>query len=353
MSNPTALSDLICSKNTNPQPVADLKSAGVCRFQIRTRFRLSNATPVSDLDTGTGDGWLMKTIYSAEMQHFIRENVDGRTNAELAELVNERFGTAFSPSQMKEYKSSRHLSGNTRRRCVENYPREVEEYIANNYGGCSPREMSRRVNKIFGFDFSADQIRTYYRKHGLRSGCKAHIFTGEIKKYILDNYAEIGPKRMAALVSEKFDIAVTAEQMRSLYDNHDLASHAPHGGRDILPVGHEKRSFDGSVLVKVSGMGDNAVYVRKHRLIWEQAHGSIPEGSYLVFLDGDKSNCQLENLRLVTRQEFSTLVHQNLLTSNPDANESAILIARIRATIKNRSKVAKKPSHKEKESHGK
>lgn len=293
----------------------------------------------------------MKTIYSTEMQRFIRENVNGRTNAELTELVNKRFGTAFSPSQMKEYKSHRHLSGNTRRRRVESYPREVDEYIANNYSGCSPAEMSRRVNKVFGFDFSADQLRTFYRKHGLKSGCNASFFEGEVKKYILEKYETTGPKRMTEMVNTKFGLSISVEQMRSLYYNHGLVSDDPHRFA-TLPPGSEHRSGSGGIVVKVSGVGDTAVYVPKHKMIWEQANGPIPENCVLVFLDGDKTNCSLKNLRLVTKQEFYTLVHQNLLTGSPDANESAILIARIRATIKNRSKASKESCRKEKKSHG-
>lgn len=293
----------------------------------------------------------MRTFYPKEICDFIGVGVEGHTNSELAEMVNARFGTNFTPQQMKDYKNYRHLSSNARS-ARANYPREVEKYIQKHYRGTPPKEMAERINKKFGSNYSADQMRKYYEKCGYKSGCRARIFEGAVRSFILENCAEIGPKRMAELVNDKFDTSITAEQMRGIYDNHGLVSHAPHGGRDVLPVGHERRISDGSVLVKMSGAGDNTVYARKHRMIWEHAHGPIPDDSYLIFLDGDKTNCELENLRLVTKQEFFTLMHQDLLTDSPAANESAILIARIRATIKNRAKAARETHHRGRQEHG-
>lgn len=38
-----------------------------------------------------------------------------------------------------------------------------------------------------------------------------------------------------------------------------------------------------------------------HRMVWEAAHGRIPKGKALVFKDGDRDNCSLDNLALVDR----------------------------------------------------
>lgn len=41
----------------------------------------------------------------------------------------------------------------------------------------------------------------------------------------------------------------------------------------------------------------------KHRWLWEQAYGSIPEGHNVQFKDGDTTNCVLDNLYLISRSE--------------------------------------------------
>ncbi len=40
-----------------------------------------------------------------------------------------------------------------------------------------------------------------------------------------------------------------------------------------------------------------------HRVIWEEAHGSIPDDCIVVFKDGDTNNTVLSNLELITRAE--------------------------------------------------
>lgn len=67
------------------------------------------------------------------------------------------------------------------------------------------------------------------------------------------------------------------------------------------PVGYERFwQGDQTWYVKVA---EGQRMVPKHRWLWEQAHGPVPEGHVLVFLDGDRRNCVLENLECVTRSE--------------------------------------------------
>lgn len=43
-----------------------------------------------------------------------------------------------------------------------------------------------------------------------------------------------------------------------------------------------------------------------HRHNWTQANGPIPKGHVLTFIDGDAMNCDLSNIRLMTRAENAT-----------------------------------------------
>ena len=74
--------------------------------------------------------------------------------------------------------------------------------------------------------------------------------------------------------------------------------HVPH---NLKPVGYERVcKKDGYVYVKVK-MGCKMVL--KHRWVWEQAHGEIPEGYNVAFRDGNRENCSLENLYLISRSD--------------------------------------------------
>ena len=69
---------------------------------------------------------------------------------------------------------------------------------------------------------------------------------------------------------------------------------------NVKPVGYERIDKDGYVFVKVE-MGRKLV--PKHRWVWEQAHGKIPKGHIIAFRDGNKQNCALENLQMMSLYE--------------------------------------------------
>lgn len=69
------------------------------------------------------------------------------------------------------------------------------------------------------------------------------------------------------------------------------------------PVGSTRVSVDGYVEIKIAeGMHKWRLL---HRENWKKAHGEYPApGTALVFKDGNKQNCEIENLELLTRKEL-------------------------------------------------
>ena len=43
-----------------------------------------------------------------------------------------------------------------------------------------------------------------------------------------------------------------------------------------------------------------------HRWLWQQSHGTIPEGYNVVFKDGNHDNCEIANLECITNAELSS-----------------------------------------------
>ena len=50
-------------------------------------------------------------------------------------------------------------------------------------------------------------------------------------------------------------------------------------------------------------MAEPRTFKAKHRLLWEQHYGPIPEGVNIVFIDGNPDNITIENLRAETMVE--------------------------------------------------
>jgi hypothetical protein len=76
----------------------------------------------------------------------------------------------------------------------------------------------------------------------------------------------------------------------------------PHTWR---PIGTERICFDGYLQRKVSDTGyPPRDWKGVHVLNWEAVHGPVPDGHALTFRDGNRQNCAIENLELVSRVEL-------------------------------------------------
>jgi hypothetical protein len=65
-------------------------------------------------------------------------------------------------------------------------------------------------------------------------------------------------------------------------------------------VGSERVNVDGYIEVKIA---EPNKWRQKQRVVWEAAHGPVPADSIVSFIDGNKQNCELSNLRVMTRAD--------------------------------------------------
>lgn len=62
----------------------------------------------------------------------------------------------------------------------------------------------------------------------------------------------------------------------------------------------EKPDRDGYLYIKLPGRKKKTL---KHRWIWEQKFGPIPKGYNIQFKDGNRQNCDIDNLYIISRAE--------------------------------------------------
>jgi hypothetical protein len=67
--------------------------------------------------------------------------------------------------------------------------------------------------------------------------------------------------------------------------------------------------------------------------IWEQAHGPIPKGQCLIFLDGNNRNVSLDNLQPVTRKQLVRLNQSKLISDDAELTKTGVIIADILSKI--------------------
>ena len=196
-------------------------------------------------------------------------------------------------------------------------------------------------------------------------------YTDEMKQFILDNYKGRYNQELADLFNQKFNTNITSRTIKSYKANNKLNSgltgkfrkgQTPHNkGKKMpkevyekvkhtmfakgnvppnhRPVGSERISKDGYIEVKVA---EPNKWRLKQRVVYEEAKGKIPEGCTMIFLDGNKRNFDIDNLRCITRSELLYLNCNGLNNSN-EITETGILMARL-----DRAKNKKKQELKDK-----
>lgn len=190
-------------------------------------------------------------------------------------------------------------------------------------------------------------------------------YTDEMKQFILDNYKGRYNQELADLFNQKFNTNITSRMIKSYKANNKLNSgltgkfrkgQTPHNkGKKMpkevyekvkhtmfakgnvppnhRPVGSERISKDGYIEVKVA---EPNKWRLKQRVVYEEAKGKIPEGCTIIFLDGNKQNCNIDNLKCITRSELLYLNCKGLNNSN-EITETGIIMARLDRT-KNKKK---------------
>lgn len=196
-------------------------------------------------------------------------------------------------------------------------------------------------------------------------------YTDEMKQFILDNYKGRYNQELADLFNQKFNTNITSRTIKSYKANNKLNSgltgkfrkgQTPHNKGKKMPkevyekvkhtmfakgnvppnhrtVGSERISKDGYIEVKVA---EPNKWRLKQRVVYEETKGKIPEGCPIIFLDGNKRNFDIDNLRCITRSELLYLNCNGLNNSN-EITETGILMARL-----DRAKNKKKQELKDK-----
>ena len=197
---------------------------------------------------------------------------------------------------------------------------EVVDYILAHYKGTGYQAMADALNERFGTAFSAADIKSVYSRHHLNSGLTGRFEKGHVPPNKGKKGMEVHPNAKATQFK---------------------AGHKP---VNTKPVGSIVTRSDGYLQRKIAEPNE---WKFEHVRVYEEAHGPIPEGYKLLFLDGDTTNCALDNLILVDRKTHIELNRRHLRFSDPEMTQSGVAIAKARLAIMD----AKKGDHHGKKEH--
>lgn len=101
------------------------------------------------------------------------------------------------------------------------------------------------------------------------------------------------------------------------------------------PLYSERIKPDGMIQVKVG----TRKWEYKQRLIYSQYYNvELTDDDYIIFLDQDRTNFDINNLKRISRHESSILANQKIFSTNPEVTKTGIEVAKLIIKTKEKEK---------------
>jgi len=252
--------------------------------------------------------------YTPEQIEFLREGYQSMNTRDLTKAFNAKYGASKTETAIKSALANRKITCGRahkdrlvtlRRLCTP----EQDQFIKNNYIKLSQRELTTMLNAKFNTGFTVGQIKTYVKNHKIRSGRTGCFEKGNTPW----NHGTKGQ-------------GLTGPNSGSFKKGNVPANRKPLWSERVC-------SKDGFVLMKVPEVdpytGFPTRYKHKHVYIWEQENGPVPEGVVVAFKGGDKTNCEPENLMLISRAELLRLNKHGYKDAPDELKPSILALAKL------------------------
>ena len=178
-----------------------------------------------------------------------------------------------------------------------------------------------------------------------------HKYTEKETKFIIDNLPKYYVPELVKKFNKKFNANITAANIRQFKCRNKLHSGLvknPRTGFRKLrhkprkeyfesvrkAVGYECVNCQGKVMIKISNNLYSYNYMPKARYVYEQKHGKIPNNYVLIHKDGNATNCDINNLKLVSKSERSFLSKNGLVSTNEQLMDAALTLQQLNKKIK-------------------
>lgn len=184
------------------------------------------------------------------------------------------------------------------------YTEEMVRYIENNITGISYKVLTEQFNERFGMNITVQAMRSLARRKELTNG-----INGQFQKGNTPHNKGCKGKCYQGCEKTWFKKGNKPPQFQGIWT--------------------EKETKEGYIKIKIDNKN---TWKLKHRYVWEKEHGKIPSNHAIIFLDGDKTNCNIENLKLVSRSELCIMNKNKLLTDSPEINNTVTVLVKLMDT---------------------
>ena len=182
---------------------------------------------------------------------------------------------------------------------VKRYTKEELDYIRKITPGRHYKEIVEMFNKKFERQIDAKKLKETLGNHGISTG-----LTGRFEKgHVPVNKGKKFPGTGNITTFKKGNIP--ANKMK---------------------VGEDVITTDGYIKTKIA---EPNLWEYKHKLIWAEVNGPIPEKHSVIFADGNKLNLSIDNLLLVSRAELLMLNRRKLISENSELTKTGLNVVKV------------------------
>lgn len=250
----------------------------------------------------------MARRYTQEQHTYLREIIPAHSSREVAELFTAAFGLPMTAAQAKSY-----ATNNKIHKAKYYLPQDQIQFIKDNGRGRDSAALTDLVNARFGTSYTVQKINNLRYKYGAVSGLKTRV----------PNSGQFKPGHTSFTKGLKQTDFMSAEAIERTKATRFKPGHTPTNHR---PVGSERINIYGYIEVKVA---EPNKWRLKHQLVWERHHGPRAPGDMVIFLDGDKTNCNIDNLAIVSKSVNARLNQGHLRSTTPEVTQAGIALGKL------------------------
>lgn len=206
----------------------------------------------------------------------------------------------------------------------------------------SYQEISEEFNNVFGTEKSEEAVRQMMNKKlkiKLITKRCSEMFSKDEEKWIVENYERYETYReLTEEFNKIFHNDKTVENIREkctkrlkLSGMKNPASFKKGNEKEQCPIGTLRKSSNGTTYIKVkdSKFSYQTGYREPYWLpiqkkIYEEHYGKVPVGSFVIFLDGNHENLEIENLYCIDRKISAVMAKNRWFTNSREHTLTAI-----------------------------
>jgi len=197
------------------------------------------------------------------------------------------------------------------------------------------RGLTDAFNKQFNTVLKLDQIRDHAKYRNIKVGimCKRknYFFTPDKIEYIRQLAINNTIDDITKKFNEYYKTNKSKDTIGVYASKYKIKIYKSKIGREV------KKGVE--IYIRVSNTGNpRKDYVTKHRYLWEQKNGKVPNGYLILFANGNKQDFNLDNLLCVKNSELIMMSKMGCKYDDIETTKTFLIMARLTLAMSNRIK---------------